>query len=57
MIEDEFEKIENELERLSIEMINIFKKYKEKGVIGAEEYKKHVKYKKEFLRYLNNNKR
>ena len=48
-----FEETERDLERMSIQMITILKKYKEKGIICENEYKKHIKYKKKFLAYLN----
>ena len=32
-----FERAENELEKLSIQMITILKKYKEKGIIGERD--------------------
>lgn len=54
IVGDGFEKIENKLEKLSIQMITILKEYKEKGIIGEEEYKKHIKCKEDFLTYLNN---
>lgn len=54
VIRNGFERAENELEKLSIQMITILKKYKEKGIIGEREYRKHTEYKKKFLTYLNN---
>ncbi len=53
---DWLEKVEDGLERLSIQMIIILKEYKEKGVIGEKEYREHTEYKKDFLIYLSNKK-
>lgn len=52
----EFDTIENGLEELSIKIISILKDYREKGLIGEEEYKKNVKLKESFLNYLNEKK-
>ena len=54
VVGDEFKKIEDDLEKLSIQMITILKRYREEGTIGEEEYREHVKCKEDFLSYLNN---
>ncbi len=51
---DRFKKIEGELEKLSVRMVEVLKEHKRKGIIGEEEYKKHAKCKKDFLTYLDN---
>lgn len=48
------EKVEDGLERLSIQMIVILKEYKEKGIIGEKEYIEHIECKRDFLIYLSN---
>lgn len=49
-----FDRVENELEELSIQMMVILRGCKEKGIIGEKEYKKHTEHKKGFLMYLDN---
>ena len=44
--------IELGLEELSIQMIGIFDRYQNKGIINEDQYKKFVKKKREFLKYL-----
>jgi len=51
---ERFENIENQLEKLSIQMITILKECKEKGTIGESEYEEHIKCKEDFLTYLDN---
>ena len=46
--------IELSLEELSIQMINIFDGYQNKGIINEDQYKKYVRKKQEFLKYLDN---
>ncbi|MCC5912165.1 MAG: hypothetical protein JJT76_17240 [Clostridiaceae bacterium] len=53
---DELKEIESNLEELSMQMIDIFKKYRAEGAINEEEYQQHVKVKENFLTYLNNKK-
>lgn len=48
------DKIERELEGLSIQILTILEDHKRKGLIGKEDYKKHTKYKVDFLAYLDN---
>ncbi len=52
--EERFENIENQLEKLSIQIITILKECKEKGVIEESEYEEHTKCKEDFLTYLDN---
>lgn len=52
--EERFENIENQLEKLSIQMITILKECREKGTIGEREYEEHIKCKEDFLTYLDN---
>jgi len=44
--------IELGLEELSIQMIGIFDRYQNKGIINEDQYKKFVKKKREFLKHL-----
>ncbi|NLM05092.1 MAG: hypothetical protein GX214_08740 [Clostridiales bacterium] len=44
--------IESGLEELSIQMIGIFDRYQNKGIINEDQYKKFVKKKREFLKHL-----
>jgi len=52
--EERFENIENQLEKLSIQMITILKECREEGTIGESEYEEHIKCKEDFLTYLDN---
>ena len=54
VVGEKFENIENQLEKLSMQMITILKECKEKGTIGENEYEEHIKCKEGFLAYLNN---
>jgi len=49
---EELEIVENSLEELSLIIINILKSYREKGLIGEEEFEKHTKVKEEYLTFL-----
>ncbi|WP_427339722.1 hypothetical protein [Caloranaerobacter sp. DY30410] len=44
--------IEKQLAELCIDFINIFDKMKTNGVITEEEYIRHTKYKKDFLKKI-----
>ncbi|SDK20886.1 hypothetical protein [Natronincola ferrireducens] len=52
--EKDLKDIELDLEELSIQLIDILKYYKIKGVINNEEYEQHIKVKEKFLTYLQN---
>lgn len=49
--------IEGELEKLSIQIITILKKYRDKGLIQEKEYENHIKKKEDFLNYLDGKRR
>lgn len=44
--------LELQLKDLSIQMINLLKKYREKGIINETQYKQYTKVKLAFLDYL-----
>lgn len=52
MTKHEQEIIEKELETLSLSMLEILKETKDKGLIGEEEYKKHIKVKQGYIDFL-----
>lgn len=52
--ENELNDIELGLEELSLQLISIFHRYKENGIIDDSQYQKHVEIKEKFLRYLKN---
>ena len=50
--EEDFCFIEQELEQLSIQLIEIMQTYRSKGIISETEYYEQIKVKKEFLDHL-----
>ncbi|AKL94884.1 hypothetical protein CACET_c14200 [Clostridium aceticum] len=52
--EEDLKTIESDLESLSVQLINILKEYKAKGIINDHQYKQHVEVKERFLNYLEN---
>ncbi|WP_183108752.1 hypothetical protein [Thermohalobacter berrensis] len=48
--------LESELKELCLKMINIFSHYKEKGIIDQDEYEKHTRLKKDFIKNTSSNK-
>lgn len=47
------DRIENNLEELSLKLIQILKDHRDRGLISNAEYENHIKVKKGFLNYLN----
>ncbi|AOY76626.1 hypothetical protein [Clostridium formicaceticum] len=52
--EEDLKTIELDLESLSIQLIDILKQYKAKGIIDDHQYQQHVEVKEKFLNYLQN---
>lgn len=48
--QDKFDDIEKQLAELCTNFINMFDKMKSNGIITEEEYIRHTKYKKDFLK-------
>jgi len=46
------ETIESDLEELTLHVIDILKDYKKRGLIGEEEYRKHIRVKEEYLIFI-----
>ncbi len=51
------DKIEIDLEELSLKLLEILSEFKENGLINEAEYEHHVKIKRGFLNYLNEKRR
>lgn len=50
--ENQLNDIELGLEELSLQLISIFNRYRENGIINDDQYKEHIKVKENFLKYL-----